>query len=233
MTLRAAIIGAAGGMGRAVSERLAVQGYALYLLDLVDGDPDRPNGPDGTEPQAAYWRGDASGPAAFVSMTEALGGSPERALDVLVIAAGESLMLSLDETGTDDWNRVIAANLTTVFTATRELLPYLRRSQNPSIVIISSKTAVRGYPVVAYSAAKAGALGFARALSAELAQERIRVVPVCPGPVDTPMRWSSTPDMERDLVIPVDCIADTVSYLVGLPRGVTVDTLVIQSSLYD
>ena len=85
-----------------------------------------------------------------------------------------------------------------------------------------------------YSAAKAGLLGFARALAAELASEHIRVVPVCPGPTDTPMRWSSTSDLERHLVMEVvDAFAGTVSYIAGLSRGVAADTLLIQAAQYD
>ncbi len=154
-------------------------------------------------------------------------------VDILVHSVGESLMKSLTETTFEDWQRMLDVNLTSVFIVTHSLLPSLRASSNASIVLISSKTALKGYPVVAYSAAKAGVLGFARSLASELATERIRVVPLCPGPTDTPMRWSSTPEMDPSLVMDVDSIASTVSYLVGLPQGVTADTILVQSVLYD
>jgi NAD(P)-dependent dehydrogenase (short-subunit alcohol dehydrogenase family) len=93
--------------------------------------------------------------------------------------------------------------------------------------------ALRGYKVVAYSAAKAGVLGFARALSVSLREEGIRVVALCPGPTDTPMRWAASPDMSRDLVISAETIADTVWYVVNLPRGTSTGEILVQSELYD
>jgi len=92
---------------------------------------------------------------------------------------------------------------------------------------------MRGYPVVAYSAVKAGVLGLARSLASELVPDRIRVVAICPGPTDTPMRWASTPGMDRDLVIDAESVAAAVRFVTELPRGTTVEPLVIQAVGYE
>jgi NAD(P)-dependent dehydrogenase (short-subunit alcohol dehydrogenase family) len=217
-------------MGRAVSLRLAAEGVQVHLVgrtrsklqDVAD-EIARAGG------RSAMFEADVTKPGSLDHLAAAI----DDGLDILVHCAGESLMRSLEETSLEEWQRTIDVNLTSAFLTTQTLLPALRASQNPSIVLVSSKTALKGYPVVVYSAAKAGVLGFARALAAELAPEHIRVVPVCPGPTDTPMRWSSTPDMERQLVMDVGAIADTVSYIAGLPRGVAVDTLLVQAAQYD
>jgi len=217
-------------MGRAVALRLAQEGTIVHLvgrtqskLDSVAQEILSAGG------RCAVYPADVTRPGALDDFVGRLDGS----VDILVHSVGESLMKSLTETTFDDWQRMLDVNLTSVYVATHALLPSLRTSANASIVLISSKTALRGYPVVAYSAAKAGVLGFARSLASELATERIRVVPLCPGPTDTPMRWSSTPEMDPSLVMDVDSIASTVSYLVGLPQGVTADTIIVQSVLYD
>lgn len=230
MTRTAVVVGAGQGMGRAVALRLAEEGTTVHLvgrtqskLDAVAQEILSAGGQCTVYPTDVTLRG------ALDHLVDRLDGG----VDILVHSVGESLMKSLTETTFEDWQRMLDVNLTSVFIVTHSLLPSLRASSNASIVLISSKTALKGYPVVAYSAAKAGVLGFARSLASELATERIRVVPLCPGPTDTPMRWSSTPEMDPSLVMDVDSIAATVSYLVGLPQGVTADTILVQSVLYD
>src|SRR5262249_17224020 len=99
---------------------------------------------------------------------------------------------------------------------------------------ISSKVALKGYAAVtAYSASKAGVLGFTRSLAAELRPEGIRVVALCPGPVDTPMRWAATPDFDHKTVISAETVAETVWHLVSLPKGVTTAEIQIESIFYD
>lgn len=230
MTRTAVVIGAGQGMGRAVAERRAASGSRVHLvgrtrykLDEVAASITAAGG------SASVTAADLTQAGALDDLVSGLKGP----VDVLVHTVGESLMKSLDETTFEDWQRMLSVNLTSAYVGVQALLPALRRSDNPSIVLVSSKTALKGYPVVAYSAAKAGVLGFARALASELAPQAIRVVPLCPGPTDTPMRWSSTPDMDPELVIDCDAIADTVEYVVGLPRGVVVDTLLVQAAQYD
>jgi NAD(P)-dependent dehydrogenase (short-subunit alcohol dehydrogenase family) len=155
-------------------------------------------------------------------------------VDILVNSAGGALVATLEETSEADWDRMLAVNLKGPFLMTRALLGLIRKSQNASIVNIASKVALKGYhPVAAYSAAKAGLLGFSRALAAELRDDEIRVVALCPGPVDTPMRWEATPDFDRKVVIDVESVAATVGHIVQLPRGVTMSDMVIESMHYD
>jgi NAD(P)-dependent dehydrogenase (short-subunit alcohol dehydrogenase family) len=230
VTRTAVVVGAGQGMGRAVALRLAQEGATVHLVgrtqSKLEAVAQKIHSAGG---QCAVYPADVTLPRALDDLVDQIDGS----VDILVHSVGESLMKSLTETTFEDWQRMLDVNLTSVYVVTHAILPSLRASANASIVLISSKTALKGYPVVAYSAAKAGVLGFARSLASELASERIRVVPLCPGPTDTPMRWSSTPEMDPSLVMDVDSIALTVSYLVGLPRGVTADTILVQSALYD
>ena len=230
MTRTALVVGAGQGMGRAVARRLADAGTLVHLagrsqenLKAVAAEIRDSGGScevlpfDATDPQ---------------QVTAAIGAVGPR-LDIVVHTVGRSMMRTFEETTVQDWEETIAANLSSAFHVAHAALPLLRVSDNPTLVLMTSKTALKGYPVVAYSAAKAGVLGMARALAVELAPERIRVVPVCPGPTDTPMRWAATPEMDHDLVIDVENVAATVAYLVDLDRGVSVDALLVQSASYD
>ncbi|WP_347350355.1 SDR family NAD(P)-dependent oxidoreductase [Intrasporangium sp.] len=231
MTRTALVVGAGQGMGRAIACRLAATtGTHVHLGGRTTGKlravADEIQNAGGSCEALPFDATDRD------QVEAAIGGIGTR-LDIVVHTVGRSMMRSFDETTVQDWEEQISANLSSAFHVAQVALPLLRASDNPSLILITSKTALKGYPVVAYSAAKAGVLGMARALSVELAPERIRVVPICPGPVDTPMRWAATPDMDRSLVIGVENIAATVAYLVDLERGVTVDTLLVQSAQYD
>jgi NAD(P)-dependent dehydrogenase (short-subunit alcohol dehydrogenase family) len=106
------------------------------------------------------------------------------------------------ETPTDEWNRVLAVNLTGMYHVSRAAIPYLREAGGGAIVNISSQFGLVGcLASPAYCASKAGVVGLTKAMAIDHAGEGIRVNCVCPGPVDTPMLWATTatPEMtERE-----------------------------------
>jgi NAD(P)-dependent dehydrogenase (short-subunit alcohol dehydrogenase family) len=231
----AIITGAGQGMGRAMALKLAGGGYEVVLigrtrakLEQVKAEIDRMGHPARVYPldvtvgqQVEHMKHD---------LEQTVG-----QVDVLVNGAGEALIASLEDTSEADWDRIIAVNLKGPFLMVRTLLPLLRQSPNATIINVASKVALSHYheQVAAYAAAKAGLLGFTHALAAELREEGIRVVALCPGPVDTPMRWAATPDHDPRQVMDVETIADTVMHLVQLPKGVTMGDILIQSINYD
>jgi NAD(P)-dependent dehydrogenase (short-subunit alcohol dehydrogenase family) len=226
----AVVIGAGQGMGKAIALMLAASGAHVHLVGRSRAKL------ESTAAEIAETGGESSILDVDVSREGALDGLASRledGLDILVNCAGESLMTPFPDTTFDAWQRVIAVNMTTSYVSTHALLPALRKSTNASIIIVTSKVALRGYEVVGYSAAKAGALGFARALSVALRDEGIRVVALCPGATATPMRQASSPDMPSDQIISVETISETVRYLVNLPRGTTTGEILVQSALYD
>lgn len=230
----AVVTGAGQGMGHKIALRLARGGFHVILVGRTESKLEAVAAEINAQgEQATLFTADLTNSHQLQPLAEqiqALGGS----LDALVNSAGEAFVATLEQTSEADWDRLLAVNLKAPFLTTRLLLPFLRQSANASIVNIASKVALKGYqPVSAYTAAKTGLLGFSRALAAELRADEIRVVALCPGPVDTPMRWSATPHFERKLVISAETIADTVWYLVNLPKGVTAGEIVLQSIHYD
>jgi NAD(P)-dependent dehydrogenase (short-subunit alcohol dehydrogenase family) len=227
----AVITGAGQGAGRAIAHKLAANGARVVLVGRTESKLQAVAHEIGD--QAAVYSLDVTDSGLVASFAEAMC-QQFSCLDVLVNCAGEALIKSVDQTTDEDWQRILTVNLTAPFLVSRALLPLLRKSANASIINLLSKVALRGYaPVAAYTAAKTGLLGLTRALAAELKADHIRVVALCPGPMDTPMRWNATPEMDRQLVIDPVTIADTVTYLISLPRGVTTGEILIQSDEYD
>jgi NAD(P)-dependent dehydrogenase (short-subunit alcohol dehydrogenase family) len=230
----AVIIGAGQGMGRAIAHKVAANGVHPILVGRTDHKLQtvaaelRDVGHAASVYPADATQGEQL--AGLVGVIEGRGG----VLDMLINCAGEAFIASVEQTSEEMWDRLLAINLKTSFLAVKWLLPLLRKSDNASIILMSSKVALKGYaPVAAYTAAKAGLVGFARSLTAELRPDSIRVAALCPGPVDTPMRWAATPDYDRNLVISAQVVADTVWHLVNLPRDTITGEVLIQSNWYD
>jgi NAD(P)-dependent dehydrogenase (short-subunit alcohol dehydrogenase family) len=230
----AVIIGAGQGIGRAIALHMATNGVHPILVGRTErklqavADELRALGQSATVYVAdATSSGQLAGLAAVITVRGGV-------LDMLINCAGEAFLASVEQTPEQMWERLLAINLKSSFLAVQRLLPYLRKSANASIILLSSKVALKGYPtVVAYTAAKAGVVGMARSLAAELRPDGIRVAALCPGPVDTPMRWAATPDYDRKLVIAAESVAATVWHLVSLPRNTITGEVLIQSAEYD
>jgi NAD(P)-dependent dehydrogenase (short-subunit alcohol dehydrogenase family) len=227
----AVVTGAGQGLGRAVALKFASSGITPVLVgrtaEKLDAVQKEISG------ESRVYAADVSDSAQVEAFAKALSAQYDH-IDVLVNCAGESMIRTLEETDEASWDRVLDINLKAPYLMCRALLPLIRRSENGSIINVASKVALKGYaPVSAYTAAKTGLLGFTRSLAAELKEAEIRVVAVCPGPMDTPMRWAATPDYDRKLVVSPETVADAIWKLVTLPRGVSSGEVLLQSMHYD
>ncbi|MCX7888301.1 MAG: SDR family oxidoreductase [Rhodobacteraceae bacterium] len=106
--------------------------------------------------------------------------------DVIIANAGQATSAPFRRTATEDWNRMIAVNLTGVFLTFREALD--RIPGWGRLIAIASTASLRGYPKIApYAAAKHGVLGLVRSLALEVASGPVTVNAICPGYLETPM----------------------------------------------
>lgn len=120
-------------------------------------------------------------------------------IDILVNNAGISLIKPFLDTTYEEWQRMIDVNLTGVFNVTKAVVPYMVSRKSGSIVNISSVWGVHGASCeVAYSASKAGVIGFTKALAKELGLSGITVNAVAPGVIDSPMNTSHLTAEELD-----------------------------------
>jgi NAD(P)-dependent dehydrogenase (short-subunit alcohol dehydrogenase family) len=196
---RAALVtGAAAGLGRATAILLGSTGLSVDCLDR-DG--------AGAEQTALAVR-DAGGNAwASVcevtdeaAVADAVARSTEREgrLDVLVNAAGVARNGHTDELTLQEWQAVLAVNLTGTFLVTRAALPALVASAG-CIVNVASVAGLRGWPyMAAYAASKGGVVAFSRSLAVEYGRRGVRVNCVCPGAIDTALAAGLVPVPDAD-----------------------------------
>lgn len=188
-TPRVAIVtGAASGIGRAVAERLAGEGAAVAIFDR-DADAAATVAADlGTGgSQAVAVAVDvcerAQIDAGVAEVTRRLGPPT-----ILVNSAGIEGFDSFLKIPLEKWRRIIEVNLTGTFQVCQAVVPSMLEEGWGRIVNISSSSAQGGQPFMThYVAAKAGVIGFTKALALELGPKGITVNTIPPGFVDTPM----------------------------------------------
>jgi 3-oxoacyl-[acyl-carrier protein] reductase len=143
-------------------------------------------------------------------------------LDIVVNNAGITKDTLLPIMSDDDWDRVIAANLRSVFLFTRAAAKVMMRQRSGRIINMSSVSGLVGNPGQSnYSASKAGIIGFTQTVARELAKRKVTVNAICPGFIATDMAEALGPVIieEAKKRIPAnrlgeaDEIADAVLYL--------------------
>jgi NAD(P)-dependent dehydrogenase (short-subunit alcohol dehydrogenase family) len=183
----ALVTGAARGIGLATAKRFLAEGWRVALLDienaLLQGAVAEIASPEHT--LALHCDvSDASAVAAAIDRLEQRFGR----LDALVNNAGVAVFAPLLETSDDDWNRILAVNLTGPFLCAKAAVALMREHGGGAIVNITSISAVRASALrSAYGTSKAGLAHLTKQLAVELASLGIRVNAVAPGPVDTAM----------------------------------------------
>lgn len=121
-------------------------------------------------------------------------------IDILINNAGIASIGLLTDLTIEDWNRIVATNLTSVFSTCRCAVPYMVHNKQGKIINISSVWGVIGASCeVAYSACKGGVNAFTRALAKELAPSSIQVNAIACGVIDTDMNACFSPEERSEL----------------------------------
>ena len=177
------VTGAASGIGLATARILAEGGAALALVDIDKYGLEKAAAETGGHPLVVdLCDGDAIDRSVQLA-NDALGG-----IDGVVNSAGIAHGAGLATLKPEEWDRVLAINLTAPFRVCRAALPLLKERTSASIVNVASGVALlpAGPGATAYVASKGGLISFTKALAAELGPG-IRANAVCPGIADTPM----------------------------------------------
>jgi NAD(P)-dependent dehydrogenase (short-subunit alcohol dehydrogenase family) len=208
----AVVTGASSGIGAAVAETLARQGYQVARLDVNE-----------TAPYVV----DVSDPAAVAATVRGVV-ADMGPVDAVVSAAGHYESVPIADITTEQVRRMLRVHLGGLRNVTGAVLPSMVERRRGSIVAITSELAVGGGDCDAhYSAAKGAIIGMVRSLAVEVAQYGVRVNAVAPGPTDTPLLAADSPWRAPDYLATLparrlarpDEIAEVVAYLVGDDAG--------------
>jgi 3-hydroxybutyrate dehydrogenase len=203
----ALVTGAAGGIGRAVVERLEDDGWAVHGVDLADGDLATPEG----------------NRAVVDAALERLG-----RLDAVVANAGLQHVSPVQDFPEAKWDELVAIMLTSPFLLAKHAWGALAASGDGRFVAMASVHGLVASPnKAAYVAAKHGLVGLVKVLALEGAEHGILATAVCPGFVRTPLAEAQiaahgiehllAPHAVKRLIGPEE-VADVVSFVLG-PGG--------------
>ena len=204
MTQRVALVtGAMGGLGTAICQELAKAGHKV----VAAYHPQFDNKDEWLKEQAAAGFKDFVCVAGDVSVLEdcqKMVADAEAAcgqVDILINNAGITRDRMFAKMEKEGWDAVIATNLTSLFNMTKQVSAKMAERGWGRIVNISSVNGVKGQMgQTNYSAAKAGVIGFTKALAAELANKGVTVNAIAPGYVATKMVMAIKPEILQTIV---------------------------------
>lgn len=194
----ALVTGASGGIGGAIAKALHAQGATVILsgtrqeaLDVVKGE---------LGGRAFTVIANLSDPASVEALPKAAEDAAGVGLDILVNNAGitkDNLFMRMKD---EEWDQVIAVNLTASFRLSRAVLRGMMKKRWGRIIQITSVVGATGNPGQGnYAAAKAGLVGMTKSLAAEVASRNITVNAVAPGFIQTAMTDVLT-DQQKELI---------------------------------
>lgn len=238
----ALITGASRGIGMAITKKLAAQG--AYVIGTATTEK-------GAEHIQSYLKeAGFEGQGAVLNVTDAESidtllntlSEAEKTPNILVNNAGitaDNLLLRMDD---DEWDRVIATNLSAIFRLTRAALKPMFRARFGRIINVGSVVGSSGNPgQVNYTAAKAGVIGFSKSLAQEIGSRGITVNVVAPGFIETEMT-DVLPELiktEMKKRIPLkyfgspEDIASTVAFLASDDaKYITGETIHVNGGMY-
>jgi len=233
------VTGASRGIGRAIAERLADDGF--FVVGTATSD-------DGADLISVYLDGNGKGVKLDVSDVDSIAevikavNSEFGAPTVLVNNAGitkDNLLMRMKD---DEWDDIINTNLTSVFRMSKAVLRGMMKAKTGRIINISSVVGFTGNAGQAnYAAAKAGMIGFAKSMAKEVGSRNITVNTVAPGFIDTDMTRELSDDIKNVLLASIPLsrlgeakeIAHTVAFLASAGAGyITGETLHVNGGMF-
>jgi NADP-dependent 3-hydroxy acid dehydrogenase YdfG len=225
--------GAGTGIGKAGALMFAQEGAAVALIGRRRDKLDEV----AAEIQAAG--GEAAVEALDIADRTKVGEAGERLLkrlgrvDILVNNAGLNVVnRRLDEIIAEDWDYILAVNLTGAFNMVQAAMPTMRNQKDGLIINIASTAAKRvsGVAGIAYSASKFGMLGMSLSLTQEAWKFGIRACCLCPDDVNTPImakrKVKYPPEVLEQFIQPED-LAETMRFVALMPRRTSIPEMLI------
>jgi 3-oxoacyl-[acyl-carrier protein] reductase len=194
----ALVTGASGGIGGAIAKALHGQGATVVLSGTRQEALDKLKAELGERAFTAI--GNLSDTASVEALPKAAEEAAGAGIDILVNNAGitkDNLFMRMKD---EEWDQVIAVNLTAAFRLSRAVLRGMMKKRWGRIIQITSVVGATGNPGQGnYAAAKAGLVGMTKSLAAEVASRNITVNAVAPGFIQTAMTDALT-DAQKEMI---------------------------------
>jgi 3-oxoacyl-[acyl-carrier protein] reductase len=150
-------------------------------------------------------------------------------LDILINNAGTALSKPLLETSEEEWNNLMTINAKVPYFLCKYAIPYLKKSEIPTIINISSVVGYKGYiNQSAYTASKHALHGFTKVLAQEVHEYGIRVHLISPGGVATDLVNKVRPDLEKSSLIQPYEIAEIIVFLLKFRNNAVIDEIQVR-----
>jgi 3-oxoacyl-[acyl-carrier protein] reductase/2-hydroxycyclohexanecarboxyl-CoA dehydrogenase len=186
----ALVTGAAAGIGRAVARRLAADGARVHAVDVNPAVEEAMDGAGDVIPTISDLSDRAGADALVRDIAER-----EGRLDVVANVAGITRDGFIHKMTDEQWDLVIAVNLTAVFTITRAAVRIMREQKGGRLINISSASWLGNLAQANYAASKAGVVGLTLTAARELGRYGATANAICPGFIDTAMTRAIPPDL--------------------------------------
>ena len=228
----AMVTGAASGIGRGISIRLAEMGAFVSLLD-IDGKKGEETAADvrSQRGEAVLTKCDVRSAAECRHAVETAISKWGR-IDILCNCAGIAIRKDVVDLTEEEWDLALDITLKGIYLLSHEVVPHMIRAGGGSIINIGSGWSLKGGPrAAAYCAAKGGVVNLTRAMAIDHGKHNIRVNCVCPGDVDTPMLRSECAQLGEDAQAFMQEAANRPLARVGTPEDIANAVLFLASSM--
>jgi NAD(P)-dependent dehydrogenase (short-subunit alcohol dehydrogenase family) len=228
----AVVTGAASGIGRGISIRLAEMGAFVSVLDI-----DAKKGEETTAEirnqggEALFTKCDVRSAADCRDAVETAIGKWGH-IDILCNSAGIAIRKDVVDLTEEEWDSALDITLKGIYLLSHEVVPNMIRAGGGSIINIGSGWSLKGGPrAAAYCAAKGGTVNLTRAMAIDHGKHNIRVNCVCPGDVDTPMLRSECAQLGEDAQTFMREAANRPLARVGTPEDIANAVLFLASPM--
>jgi len=228
----AMVTGAASGIGRGISLRLAEMGAFVAALDIDKTKGDETAAEiEETGGGASFLKCDVRSKADCRNVVEIVM-LKARKIDILCNCAGIAIRKDVVELTENEWDLALDVTLKGIYLLSHEVVPRMIRGGGGSIINIGSGWSLKGGPrAAAYCAAKGGAVNLTRAMAIDHGKHNIRVNCVCPGDVDTPMLQSECAQLGEDKAAFMREAANRPLARVGTPDDIANAVLFLASPM--
>ncbi len=226
------VVGAAGGMGRAIVADLAGAGARLALADMNEAaltEVELHAQAAGAEVEAMAvdsTREDQT--AAFFAAVKAQFGYA----DALIYLPGLSIPAKIESMAVEDYDKTFDVNVKGAFLAAKHFLAIVQPERGGQILLTSSMASKRANPnAPVYCAAKAAVSMLAQGLALQAKDRNVRVTTLLPGPTNTTGFWGTRP-VPREKFMTTDDITHMVRFILELPEHIVMHEVDFESFVY-